>query len=315
MTSLPQTRVLRRPVLSQPHCAATVRAISAAAGCQSAPLEIYSLGEHTKRSRASRWPLVQVCDPQCSARCHARFPIEPVASARCTPAQTALTRDPSSPSPSRVPWLALHAESTDSDRPINFRMSDTITITVAAEAHESIDLGHDTRSPGHTTAILSAIDAYSLSCDQRCAAVAVDPTLSATRALGVRSLSPRSSVPAGPRSALERVYASPPFPTGVSSVAAPSASPLPSSLARRRYTSVRCCAQHASRRATPMWAVSHACRIGRDRHAASVCAVRRVVPRARELPMRTRRGASVGVRHVACGGRGGERGRAPCDRA
>jgi hypothetical protein len=69
-----------------------------------------------------------------------------------------------------------------------------------------------------------AIDSYSSRCVWRCAAIAGIRASSAMRALGACSLAPRSSMPTGPRSALERVYASPPFPTGTSSAAPLSAS-------------------------------------------------------------------------------------------
>ena len=158
-----------------------------------------------------------------------------------------------------------------------------------------------------------AIDSYSSRCVRRCAAIAGIRASSAMRALGARPLAPRSSVPAGPRSALERVYASPPCPTGTSSVTYPSASQLPSLLACQTRPSAPQPPLSALQRALSAGGVSRARLRACNRLAAAARLVSRVAARLWVLPVRARRGGSGGVQRATCGGRAGERGRAARD--
>lgn len=153
-----------------------------------------------------------------------------------------------------------------------------------------------TASTSRAAAIFGSPEIYASRCVRRFEAIAGTLASSAMRALGARSFAPRSSVPAGPRSALERVYASPPFPTGTSSVAPPSA-PLLSSLSA---CETRPSAPHpplsASQRALSAQDISRA----RPRACDRLTAAARFVCRVAARPRVRRRDQRERMRRSAC---------------
>ena len=177
---------------------------------------------------------------------------------------------------------------------------------------------HRSRPPSSTPTFLGSTRSVSSRSFEWCAARAARPPLTRTRSPAARSYPPRSAAASpsatGSRlAAVERVLVSPCSPSHIPSCAGRLEYVMSDFVTRQRPPSAPRTAPSASRRCARVRTHATGCRVRERRFGRAVHVVRGVWRRSWAQSLRGRRDACGGVRHAACGGHAGERGRAARD--
>ena len=183
-------------------------------------------------------------------------------------------------------------------------------VVAAAAASSQV---HRSRPPSSTATILGSTSSVSSRSSQRCAARAVRPPLTRTRSPAARSHPPRSAAANHRLAAVERVLVSPCSPSHNLSCAGRLEYVMSNFVTRQRPPSAPRTAPSASRRCARVRTHATGCRVRERRFGRAVHVVRGVWRRSWAQALRGRQDACGGVRHAACGGHAGERGRAARD--
>ena len=172
---------------------------------------------------------------------------------------------------------------------------------------------HRSRPPSSTPTFLGSTRSVSSRSFEWCAARAARPPLTRTRSPAARSYPPRSATANHRLAAVERVLVSPCFPSHIPSCAGRLEYVMSDFVTRQRPPSAPRTAPSASRRCARVRTHATGCRVRERRFGHAVHVVRGVWRRSWAQSLRGRRDACGGVRHAACGGHAGERGRAARD--